>query len=151
MPLDRRFIDALARPIRERLIRNTIVCLQRMEPASGEDSVLANVWDEICVQVQYEESALWDAYLETVGQIVAHDVDRLSAFETEALWLCTEPGDDGWYLRDDTADPRDAAPPAPVNVRDVVDQIVSAICDRAADWSNPRVRKFLESQENDQW
>ena len=147
MPADRRFIDALAETTRERLVRRAIRCLQRMTdgPVSGGDSVLANVWDEICVQVQYEESALWEAYHETIEQIVEDDVERLPALETEALWLCTERGDDWCSLRDDTEDPPDSAPPAPVDGQDVVDLVVGAICERAATWSNARVRKFLES------
>src|SRR5438045_701863 len=98
-------------------------------PVSGGDSVLANVWDEICVQVQDEESALWEAYLETIGQIVARDIERLPPLETEALWLCTERGSDWLYLRDEPEGPRDDPEPAPVDVQDVVELLVSAICD----------------------
>jgi hypothetical protein len=44
---------------------------------SGVDSGLTNTWEEICVQVQGEQSVLWDAYDVTVRQIVSMEVTAL--------------------------------------------------------------------------
>jgi len=39
---------------------------QMTDTMSGDDSELKTTWDEICAQVQYEESFHWDAYDHTV-------------------------------------------------------------------------------------
>jgi hypothetical protein len=43
---------------------------------SGEDSGLKNVWEEYCVQVQDEESFLWEAYRHTISQCIGIELDK---------------------------------------------------------------------------
>jgi hypothetical protein len=43
---------------------------------SGEDSGLKNVWEEYCVQVQDEESFLWEAYRHTILQCIGIELDK---------------------------------------------------------------------------
>lgn len=55
--------------IQREIVDATINALAQMPDncrLSGEDSVLANVWEEICAQVQSEYSFFWDAYVETM-------------------------------------------------------------------------------------
>jgi len=61
---------------------------------SGEDSGLRNLWDEVCVQVQGEESAMWDLYMETIGAMIKRHVDTAGVELTRAIWLQTENGSD---------------------------------------------------------
>ena len=44
---------------------------------SGDDSPLRSLWDEICVQVQGNESAYWDVYLDTIAGFIQKEVDKL--------------------------------------------------------------------------
>lgn len=57
---------------------------------SGADSRLISVWQEICVQVQGEESFLWDTYLELVTGMISVRVTDLSKVEQGMLWLATD-------------------------------------------------------------
>jgi hypothetical protein len=65
-------IRAFAEEICQRLTRKMIDRLQEMKDGlqSGDGSGLENTWDEICVQIQYEQSIYWDAYDSTVRQMV---------------------------------------------------------------------------------
>jgi hypothetical protein len=65
-------VKKVAAQAAERVSRRTISALQkRTETTSGDDSGFKTVWDEVCVQVQYERSFYWDAYDETVRTFVA--------------------------------------------------------------------------------
>lgn len=92
-------IRDVAKSVFRRITRRVIRSLQGMtEPRlSGDDSVLRNVWDEVCVQVQFEDSIYWDAYEHTVTSLVAGEFDRLVPFEREAVWLLSPQGVDWSY------------------------------------------------------
>jgi len=55
-------VHDLAKQICRRLTGRTIAALQELNACmlSGDDSGLVNVWDEICAQIQYEESGTWE-------------------------------------------------------------------------------------------
>jgi hypothetical protein len=99
----------LADEVFDRLARRVVATLQRLKNGllSGDDSGLANIWDEICAQIQYEESWAWDAYDETVKQVAAEQLKKLSAHEREAIWLQTPQGED-WECKNE--DDREAYP-----------------------------------------
>lgn len=42
---------------------------------SGVDSGLKNCWEEICVQVQGEESVDWDAYENTIANFISAELE----------------------------------------------------------------------------
>ena len=55
-------IYTVAKLSASRIARKAIHDLQQMTVTmSGDDSGLKNTWDEICVQIQQEESFFWDA------------------------------------------------------------------------------------------
>jgi hypothetical protein len=60
---------------------------QRNDLLSGDDSGVTNAWEEICVQVQEEQSFYWDTYEATVGQYVGVEVEGLPPYELNAIWL----------------------------------------------------------------
>ena len=64
MKPEEKIVEELASEIGKRITRKTIRDLQKMgeEFMSSGDSGLENVWDEICVQVQYDKSMFWDLY-----------------------------------------------------------------------------------------
>ena len=51
-------VSKLGASVLDRLVRGVVRDLQAMKDGlqSGDDSGLANIWDEVCVQVQYQES-----------------------------------------------------------------------------------------------
>jgi hypothetical protein len=125
----------------ERISRRTIRALQKMAEGlgSGDDSCLTNAWEEICVQVQGQQSAYWETYEETVRQVLSREVTKLPTYEREAIWLQTREGQD-WDA--EAEESRDRYPL-------VEDQIVEYLKDEhiysaAADWNNERIRKYLE-------
>lgn len=135
--------SAVAREAAQRITRKVIADLQRIKDSlSGDDSGLKTAWDEICVQAQSDESVFWDDYDQTVRARVGAYVTKLPKHEREALWLETDAGY-AWDLRD--ADDREAYP---VNVDDIVDYLVQEhVYARASDWSNARIRTYIERQE----
>ncbi|RJP93882.1 MAG: hypothetical protein C4518_05070 [Desulfobacteraceae bacterium] len=63
-----------------RAILDDAIKMIRAIPAnlSGDDSPLADAWEEIKDQVQHERSFLWQAYLDTMDAIIEGTADSLS-------------------------------------------------------------------------
>lgn len=95
---------------------------------------LRTAWDEICIQVQGEESVFWDAYIEQMDLFLHDEIIRLSRLEQEAIWMQTDQGRD-WEFDDERADNE-----PPVDVNAIVDEIRPNLLARAADWSNSAIR-----------
>ena len=134
-------VRALADQICKRLTRRLIATLQKMNNGllSGEDSGLKNTWDEICAQVQFEESFSWDAYDETVRGLATSDVEKLQPHEREAIWLQTTAADH-WDCEDESR-----RQPYPVSTEEIVDHLVHEyIYSEAGNWSNHRIRIYLD-------
>jgi hypothetical protein len=134
-------IRAFAEEICQRLTRKIIDCLQKMKdaPHSGDGSGLENIWDEICVQIQSEQSILWNLYDSTVRQMVEAEVEKLSPHEREAIWLQT-PEADRWEF-----DEESESKPYPVCYDDIVGYLVNKhIYHAACNWNNQRIREYLD-------
>ena len=122
----------------DRVTRNVIRDLEQMtERLSGDDFELKTTWDEICVQIQDQESVVWDAYDEIVRGMVGVFVAELPRHEQEAIWLQTEAGIE-W-----TCEEPEKREPYPVNQNEIVDQLACDVYSKAADWSNARVDAYL--------
>lgn len=133
-------VKAVAKQAIQRITRKVIADLQRMEyTLSGEDSELKTTWDEICVQVQYEQSFAWDVYDDTVKATVGACICNLPVYEQEAIWLQTEPGFN-W----DCKEPETRVT-YPVYEDDITEYITNEyIYKEAGRWSNARIRSFIE-------
>jgi hypothetical protein len=131
---------ALAEDSARRVTRKVTTGLQRMtHTLSGDDSVLETVWDEICVQIQFEDSFAWDAYDQSVRALVGGIAADLSTHERAALWLQTDAGFD-WNCED--AEYRE---PKPFINDDIVDFLVrDHVYIAAGRWSNRRIRAYLD-------
>jgi hypothetical protein len=130
----------LADQLTDRQARKAIRSLQSLGDdhlQAGVGSGLTSVWDEVCVQVQGEESLLWSAYVATLRELIARDAKKLTAPELQALWLQTESGESWWVDLDDTWDG------VPYDVDDVVAHILQRVLEMAADWSNQRIAAYL--------
>ena len=108
---------------------------------SGDDTVLGNVWDEICVQVQYEESIFWDAYKETVLTDFAARVSQLEYHVQIALGLQTPAGIQ-WRLGNEPDESEDP----PINDDDIAAYLWSEyFLPHAERYTNKRIRRFIEN------
>lgn len=56
---------------------------------SGEDSGLANVWEEFVDQVQYEESIFFDQYVGIIEGVCAAITETIPEHELWLIWLDT--------------------------------------------------------------
>jgi hypothetical protein len=133
-------VAALAEHAAQRITRRAIHAMQRMpSDLSGEGSGLATVWNEICVQLQHEQSFAWNAYDQTVHAVVDALVEELLPHEQAALWLQTDEGID-W----DSDDPAGRAT-NPVATDDIAAHLLrDYIYAAAEDWSNARIRAYLD-------
>lgn len=129
-----------------RLSRKTIVYLQGIRAGllSGEDSPLRNAWDEICIQVQHEESVVWFVYQETIEGFVRSRVQDLPLAVRQAIWLHTGSAED-WEKE---AANREGTyrEQTPAFEDDIVDYVVQGfVLSSAMDWTNHRIKAYLDS------
>jgi predicted oxidoreductase len=138
-------VRVVAEKVTKRATRTVIGFLHRMiDKMSGEDSGLKTIWDEVCVQVQDEESVFWDIYDEIVREFVRGTVAEMSKHEREAIWLQTEAGID-WSFEEQQH--REAYPIVEDNI---IDYLVRRVYSAAADWSNARIDEYMSrSRERD--
>ena len=99
MKTEKDLLGKFAKENAERISGKTISALQKIKDTlSGYDSGLKNAWDEVCVQVRYEQSFFWNEYDETVRSLISKYVDGLKSHEKLALWLQTDHGYSLWWV-----------------------------------------------------
>jgi hypothetical protein len=133
----RRFASEASDKIINQTIRKLQALNNRTLLPSG-DPRLGNIWDEICVQVQGEESGLWDFYLDMINDTLRANLDALPDHQRQALWLFTN---EGWEWRHTEPEYRDPEPP--VCHDDTINDLRHKLMREAADWSNSRIRAYL--------
>lgn len=134
-------VRQLAEHVTRRLTQRAIEDLQDMTEVlgGGDDSGLESVWEEICVQVQYEQSVMWEAYAQTMEGLLLGLVEELPNHEQEALWLVTDQGEE-WDCEDE-----DRLEAYPVLHEDIVQYLVNEhLLPEAGRWSNGRISSYLE-------
>lgn len=91
-----KIISALAREVCERVSAKVIKNLRKVTQGmqSGDDTPLRNIWDEVCVQMKVEQSVMWDAYEETILDLIEQEVRKLDNVVIGAIWLQTDEGED---------------------------------------------------------
>jgi hypothetical protein len=140
LPADQRLLVELGERVVERLSKRCIRQLQTMPATlSGPDSGLRTTWDEVCVQVQDQESACYSAYEDTIESMASLAVDGLSPVDLKLAWLVTDEGDS--WLRSDEEQRLEPFAPAP---NEVTQAVMAAVLEAAAAWSNPRIEQHLE-------
>ena len=136
--------DALCHRLTRRLIRY----LQSRTDCrlSGDDTVLANIWDEVCVQIQHEESFYWDVYEETMSLSMFWYLQELTDYDQLAIWLQT---DDGWSWQwdiDNDSEEIEGKQPDFL-LDDLVTYILRKyVYQEAERWSNRRITAYIDSQ-----
>jgi hypothetical protein len=113
----------------------------------GDDSPLKNIWDEVCVHVQGQESVMWEFYLEVIRGLIRNELKLIDSETEQAMWFQTDQGADWdmnteWKIQNEEDDiPEKMA----VNEDDITEYILNEyILKAAAGWKNKRIEKFLE-------
>jgi hypothetical protein len=126
----------------KRICRKTIRACQRIElMLIGDDTSLANAWEDICVQEQEGDRAYcWeDSYVATLLAIIEGELAKLDEPVRSAVWHQTDEGGD-WDW-DESAD----EPPEGYFNGDLARYILNEYVLRAAaNYSNTRIRKYLD-------
>jgi len=89
------YATAAAEAVAEKVVA---ALMEITDTLSEDESGLENAWDEICVQVQGEESFFWDTYREVIYSVTQGELNNLPYRDLAALWLQT---DDGWNWQSD--------------------------------------------------
>ena len=73
MRIEQHIVAAWATQLTDKIIHDAINTLTEMDSTAmlSGDSGLKNVWEEVCVQVQDEQSFFWDTYVETMESLLA--------------------------------------------------------------------------------
>ncbi len=138
-------VQDLGENVFERVKKEVIRTLDAMEGGlSGEDSGLSTIWEELCAQLQFEQSIHWDMYDMTVRETIQQVAEELPPFEREALWLLTNEGSD-WEC--EYEEERDAYP---ICISDIVEHVVeNGVYEDARCSTNPSVLKYLRRKFDD--
>lgn len=148
MRIEQHIVAAWAGRIKDKVVGEAVAELERMKGQGGEmlsgDSGLKSVWEEICVQVQGEQSFFWNFYVETMESLLAGCVELLDQDSRLALWTTT---DAGWDYVYDHRDEDEGVEDVPVLSDEIVAKLMESLLQAAADFENPRVTKFLERHE----
>jgi hypothetical protein len=129
-------VTAVAQEAALRVTRESIAELESMTETTS-NSELETIWEEICVQVQHEQSVFWDAYDDIVWSMIRGRVDDLPKYQREAIWLQTDADFDWRY---EEAESRDAYP---ISDGDIINYLVKKLYSEAADWSNDRIDAYF--------
>lgn len=147
MRIEQHLVAAWASQLSDKLIKDAIQSLEAMdsqEMLSG-DSGLKNVWEEICVQVQDEQSFFWETYVETIESLLAGYVEMLDANARLALWTLTESGQD--YI-DDCQTDDEAGLDIPVDADEIVSMLKDGLLSAAANHESRSISRFLQRHED---
>ena len=113
---------------------------------SGPDSGLKNVWEEICVQVQGEQSFFWNVYRDMAIGHLAVRVRALPAIKQRLLWIGSPGGMDWIDEHDESED--NTVPGTTVPIGDpneianwLFDEHLIPLADR---YGNRRIERYLE-------
>jgi len=101
---------------------------------SGDESGLTNTWNEICIQVQGEESFHWKIYLETIDDFIKYELKKE---DDSILHLLSFFG----KIKDSTfSDEEELIYDESFAIQEIMNYILT----EAENYSNSRIRKYLE-------
>lgn len=141
MNAEEQIVRALALRLAAKVARKTALALRKMTDtlALGDDTGLENAWEEVCVQIQYEQSVLWDAYEDTIDAIILAHVEKLEQYEMIAIWLQTDEGLSWQADCDDQQSP-------PFSCGEIVEYVrVVHLFDIASKYTNRRILDYLDN------
>ena len=135
-----KIISTYAQQECKRIANKVISALQKMKDnlQSGEDTILKNIWDEICIQMQVGESFYWDAYLLTIRQTIDSKLFNIDHFIKQVIWIETKYGME-WSFDNEEEET------IPICDDDIIDHILyDYVLLAANDYTNKRIEKYHE-------
>lgn len=127
--------EELGRALVSRVVRD----LQSMQDEAGllsdADTGLRDIWDEVCVQEQTERSFSWAAYELTISGLIDGLLEDYSNNQLRELWRLTEAGE-SWAAENPHAKT------GLLNRDDIRQYLFDQVLQRAANYSNSRIRAF---------
>lgn len=140
-----RIVEWVAKRECEQIARSVVRDVRRLKNGmqSGDDSGLKNLWDEVCVQMQQEQSYWWDLYADMISGMIEKHIDALSEELRNAIWFQTDNGSDWVSDRASNHDMR--VEEAPYSREDIVSHILNNfVLKLAAGWKNKRIERFID-------
>ncbi len=146
--IEQRIVNAWAGKLATRIVEVVIGELKGMEAALSGDSGLENAWEEICAQVQGEESSDWSAYEDVIESLLYAGVQCLDKEAQLALWAVT---DQGWdYIDEHHADSNGIAG-VPLNAGDIVAKLAGEVLAAAADYESPSLYRYIRGEDDPEY
>lgn len=135
-----------AQEVGKNIVNQTIEFLKKQKNlTSGDDTCLENNWEEYCMQVQYEESIAWDAYMAHIEALFERYFSELSKAEQLTLWLESEDGRDWYYDNEKNDDFKYEQ--APVWFEDCVKDLMSKLNEMAINYESENITNYIDSLE----
>lgn len=135
--------------LRKQVMQTVTGELKAMEPSglAGDDASLKSVWEEICAQVQGEESPEWHAYIQTIESTIEIVIETLQPEENCALWLYTDAGD-RWI--DENLPSTASQIDSPIfNLTNIVSELTIQLLSSASDYESRSLSRFLNGNDYD--
>lgn len=140
-----KLIQQVSQDETRRICQKVRLIFTKIEATLSGDSGLHNAWDEICVQVQFQQSLYWDVHENMILDQIELVVKELPEHIKTIIWLQTENGFD-WLCDVESSEEeglkQDQDPP--VYEDDIVYFIFNELMGIADEWSNARIREYLE-------
>ena len=148
MRIEQHIVDAWATRLGNQVVSDVIKGLEGMEAGLSGDSILANLWEEVCAQVQREESFYWSIYEKTITDLLYYAIQGLDRDIQLALWAST---DEGWdYIYDHHAD-KGGATVAPLYIGDIVAKLKNDVLSAAADYKSPSLYRYIWGEDDPEY
>lgn len=137
----RQLVAKRAAAVCKRVTRAVVHQLRSMPTPIPEIFGMKSIWQDICVQLQYDKSIEWDAYEYEAKSSVERAVDALNIEDMTCVWLQTRRADEmPWqdHHNDDSI---------PIYADDVIDYILSDyVFKKAIDSEDRVVRAWIDRQ-----
>ena len=148
MRVEQHIVAAWATRLGRQVVSEVIRSLEGMEEGLSGDSDLENAWEEVCAQVQGEESIDWSIYEDTIESLLYSAVQRLDGDAQLALWAVT---DEGWdYIYDHHADKNGAAG-VPLDIGAIAAKLKGDVLSEAADYESPSLYRYIWGEDDPEY
>ncbi|MCY1515563.1 hypothetical protein D9M68_501520 [compost metagenome] len=148
MRIEQHIVASWAAKLSGRAVNDMVLRLEGMEATLSGDSGLENVWEEVCAQVQGEESIDWSTYEDIIVDLLHSVVKGLDRDAQLALWAATDAGWD--YIYDHHAD-KNGAVGAPLDIGAIVAKLKEDVLSAAADYESPSLYRYLWGEDDPEY
>lgn len=131
------FIQSIADATADTLIKRLIRTMQRSVPGLLADQGAKNLWDELCAQVQNDDSPFSELYSEHVLKLLEKLAADLPESERLAVWLVTYQGE---CFLDQAHEKIKVPAEVPVNNNEIANHLLQDVLNEATNYENSRIR-----------